>query len=216
MSHDSDLQKAVLAELSWEPSVAAGHIGVTANSGIVALTGHVESYAQKHAAELAVRRVKGVKAVAEEIEIRLPYDSKRSDEDIAAAAVNRLAWNTSVPADAVTLSVENGWITLTGELDWRYQSEAAMQDVRHLLGVIGVSNQITIKPMVNTKTLSDDISHALGRSWFFDPQTVNVSAKDGAVKLTGTVRSWRDRDLAASTAWLAQGATSVENDLSIN
>lgn len=215
MSQDSQLQQAVLDEFIWEPSVTAGHIGVTANAGVVTLSGHVDSYAKKHAAETAARRVKGVRAVAEEIEVRLPFETKRSDEEIAAAAIERLSWNVSVPKDAVQVKVEQGWVTLTGQVDWWYQKEAAEHDIRPLLGVIGVSNLATIKPRVNTAGLSDDITHALHRSWFFDPEEVHVRAEGGKVVLTGTVHSFHEREIAAQTAWAAPGATMVENDLSV-
>jgi len=213
MSHDTHLQQAVLAELNWEPSVNAAHIGVTANAGIITLSGHVDSFAAKHVVEETVRRVKGVKGIAEEIEVRLPFDHKRSDEEIAAAALNRLDWAVNVPRNAVKINVEKGWITLTGEVEWQYQREAALRDIRSLYGVIGVSNQITIKPRVDTAGLGDDIQHALHRSYFFDPETVKVTAEDGRVRLAGTVRSWHDRQLAAETAWAAPGAIAVENDL---
>jgi osmotically-inducible protein OsmY len=213
MSHDDKLQKAVLAELKWEPSITAAHIGVAAENGTITLTGHVSSYGQKHAAEMAAGRVKGVKAVAEEIEIRLPFDIKRDDADIATAAVNRLAWDTSTPHDTVKVKVEKGWVTLTGEVEWHFIKEAAEREVRNLMGVIGVSNQITIKPRVNTENLQDDIQHALHRSIFFQPENVHVSAEGGKVKLTGTVGSWMERRKAGSTAWAAPGATTVENDL---
>lgn len=212
MSNDSALKESVLAELEWEPSVTAAHIGVTARDGVVTLTGHVKAYYEKHAAEAAARRVKGVKGVAEEIEVKLPYDVKRSDEDIAAAAVTRLAWDSSIPRDVIKATVQGGWVTLTGQVDWRYEHDAAAKDVRALWGVIGVSNQITIKPRVNTYTLGSDISKALHRSWF-DWSDVKVTADGGKVKLTGKVDSWSDRLLAGDTAWAAPGATSVENDL---
>jgi osmotically-inducible protein OsmY len=215
MPNDNRLQQAVLEELNWEPSVTAAHIGVTANAGVVTLTGHVESFAQKHAAEVAVRRVKGVKAIAGEIEVRLPYETKRSDEEIAGAAIGRFEWDVSIPRDTVKVTVDKGWITLTGEVDWYYQKDSASVDVRTLFGVTGVSNQITIKPTVNTLNISDDIMHALGRSWFFDPKTISVSAQGGKVRLTGTVSSWHDRQIAATTAWAAPGATAVENDIAV-
>ena len=213
MSYDDQLQKAVLAELRWEPSITAAHIGVAADNGTVTLTGHVNSYGQKHAAEMATGRVKGVKAIAEEIEVRLPFEIKRDDADIATAAANRLAWDTGTPRDAIKIKVEAGWVTLTGEVDWHFQKEAAQREVRNLMGVRGVTNQVTIKPHVDTARLQDDIQLALHRSIFFQPENVHVSAQDGRVKLTGTVNSWRERQTAASTAWAARGATSVENDL---
>jgi osmotically-inducible protein OsmY len=213
MSQDSQLQQSVLAEFDWEPSVTAGHIGVTANAGIVTLSGHVDSYAGKHAAETAARRVKGVKAVAEEIEVRLPFDAQRSDEDIAAAAIERLSWNTSVPKDGVMVNVESGWVTLTGEVDYWFAKQAAEDDVRPLHGVTGVSNQVTIRPRVDVNNLSENITHALHRSWFFDPTTVHVSASGSRVVLTGTVESLHERDVAGRTAWAATGTATVENDL---
>lgn len=217
MSHDNDLKSAVLAELKWEPSVEASHIGVTAKDGVVTLMGHVASFAEKYAAETAAARVKGVKAIAEEVEVRLPFSIKHDDEAIAAAAVSRLAWNSSVPKDAVKVKVEKGWITLSGTVEWNYEKTSAGQDVRLLSGVVGVTNDIKIKPRVNAANISDDINHALHRSWFFDePQTVFVSADGGKVKLTGTVDSWFDRQTAADTAWAAPGATSVENDIRVS
>ena len=213
MSRDDQLQRAVLAELNWQPSITAAHIGVTADNGTVTLTGHVHSYGQKHAAEMATGRVKGVKAIAEEIEVRLPFGVKRDDADIAAAAVSRLAWDASTPRDAIKVQVEKGWVTLTGQVEWHFQKDTAEREIRNLMGVLGVSNQITIKPQVDTAHLQDDIQLALHRSIFFQPDKVHVTANDGRVKLTGTVASWQERQTAASTAWAAHGATSVENDL---
>ncbi|WP_430385442.1 BON domain-containing protein [Blastomonas fulva] len=213
MSHDAQLQKAVLAELNWEPRIVAAHIGVTAENGTVTLTGTVENYGQKHAAEMAAGRVKGVKAIAEEIEVKLPFEIKRSDADIATAAVNRLAWDTGTPDGAVKVKVEDGWVTLTGEVEWHFQMEAAEHELRHLMGVVGISNQITIKRRVDTTHLQDDIQRALHRSIFFQPERVHVTETNGRVKLTGTVDTWQDRQTAGFTAWAAHGATSVENDL---
>jgi len=213
MSQDTELQQRVLAEVNWEPSVTAAHIGVTASAGVVTLTGHVESYAQKHAAETAARRVRGVKAVAEEIEVRLPFDRKRDDGDIAAAILERLTWDVSIPEDSVKVRVENGWVTLTGEVGWHYQKDAAEQDVRRLHGVVGVSNQTTIRPHVDTSMISDDITHALHRSWFFDGNAVKVRADGGKVTLSGKVESIHARSVAAATAWSAPGTTAVENDI---
>ena len=212
MSRDDQLQKAVLAELHWEPSITAAHIGVTAENGIVTLSGHVLSFRQKRAAEMATGRVKGVKAVAEEIEVRLPSEFKRDDVEIAGAAVNRLFWNEGTPRDAIKIKVEKGWLTLTGEVNFHFQKETAEREVRNLIGVTGVSNQITVKTYVDTAHISDDIQHALHRSWF-SPEQAHVTAQDGRIKLTGTVHSWQERRTAASTAWAARGAISVENEL---
>jgi len=215
MQNDNQLQKAVTEELSWEPSIKAAHIGVTAKDGVVTLSGHVDSYMEKQAAEKAARRVKGVKAVAEEIEVKLAFDAKRTDDEIAAAALNRLEWDVEVPNDIIRIKVEKGWVTLTGEVEWHFQQVAAERDVRALLGVVGVSNQTSIKPRVNEKNISENIRHALHRSWF-DAKTINVTAKGGEIHLTGTADSWYDRQLAASTAWAAPGATGVQNDITIN
>ncbi len=205
-----------MAELSWEPSVTAAHIGVTAKAGVVALTGHVESYAEKFAAEAAASRVKGVRAVAEEIEVRLPMDAVRTDEEIAAAAIERLSWDVSVPKDAVSVKVETGWVTLTGQVDWNYQKDLAEQDIRRLFGVVGLSNQLSIKPHLDVAGISDNITHALHRTWFYEPSQVKVTAEGGRVRLTGNVDTFHDRQTAAATAWGASGVTGVENDIVVN
>lgn len=214
MSHDGQLQERVLAELTWEPSLTAGHIGVTAVDGVVTLTGHVENYAAKSAAETAARRVRGVRAVAEELEVRLPTESVRDDADIAAAALNRLDWDVSVPEGVVGVRVEGGWVTLTGAVDWRYQKDAAERGIRPLYGVSGVSNHISIKARVDTRHLRDQITHALQRSWY-GAGDVRVSAEGGKVRLTGTVHTPHDREAAGWTAWAAPGTAEVENDIAV-
>jgi osmotically-inducible protein OsmY len=216
MQADSQLKTDVLAELRWEPSVTAAHIGVTAKDGVVTLTGHVGTYAEKRAAETAAGRVKGVKGIAEEIEVKLPFDVKRGDEDVAQAAVQRLGWSSTVPRDAVKVKVEKGWVTLTGQVDWHFQKDAAVAEVRYMQGVVGVSDEVTVKPQVNVATLGHDITTALHRSWFWDDEAhVTVSANAGAVKLSGNVDSWHDRQVAANTAWAARGTTSVENLITV-
>ena len=214
MSHDKQLKQAVLDELNWEPSVNAAHIGVVADEGVITLTGHVESYWEKSAAEKAARRVNDVKAVAEELEVRLPFSVKHGDADIASSAVDRLKWDASVPKNAVMVKVEKGQVTLTGEVEWHYQQEAAADEIRHIWGVVGVHNEITIKPKPDTSKIKDQILVALNRSWF-DPATINVSAQGGKVTLTGNVESWYERDEAGAAAWAASGTTSVVNDLAI-
>ena len=215
MNNDSSLQESVEAELNWEPSISAAHIGVAVKNGVVTLTGHVNTYAEKHAAEKATGRVKGVKAIAEELEVRLSSETKRTDEEIAASAVMRLAWNVCVPRDSVKIHVEKGWITMTGQVDWNFQKDAANQDLRRLFGVIGVSNQVTIKPRVDVANLSNDIKHALHRSWFFDRDNISVTASEGKVTLKGFVPTFEDKQVAAWTAWGAPGVTDVENDLAV-
>jgi len=215
MSNDQSVKNAVLDELKWEPSVNAAHIGVTARDGVVTLTGHVEKFAEKSAAEKATRRVNEVKAVAEEIEVRLPFSVKHGDDEIAAAAADRLKWDSSIPSGAVKVKVEKGWVTLTGQIEWHYQAEAAVSAIRGLWGVTGVSNEITVKSKPDTSAIRESIIKALDRSWF-DPANIDVTARDGNVKLTGKVNFWYERDEAGSAAWAAPGTTSVENNISIS
>ncbi len=215
MSNDSKLKQAVLDELSWEPSVTAAHIGVAAHDGVITLSGHVATYAEKHAAEAAATRVKGVRAVAEEIEVQLPSQTTRTDEEIGAAAVQRMMWDSSIPANAVHVKVEKGWVTLSGEVKWFFQKEAAAHDVRSLWGVLGVSDQVTVRPHVDTSRIKEAITEALGRTWLFDPNTVTVHADGGKVRLGGTARSMAEERIAIVTAWAAPGVMAVENDIRI-
>ena len=215
MSNDKVLKQAVLDELEWDPSVNSAHIGVSAKNGIVTLTGNVESYFEKSAAEKAARKVNDVKGVAEEIEVRLPFEVKHGDEEIAAAAVGRLKWSSTIPRDAVKVKVERGFVTLTGEVDWHYQQNAAADDVRGLWGVVGVSNQITLKPKPNVSNIQEKIKVALNRSWF-DPAAINVFAHGGTVKLTGKVHSLVERDEADAAAWASPGTMFVENNISVS
>ncbi len=212
MSQDRQLQEAVLAEFLWEPSVTAGHVGVSANNGIVTLTGQVPDYLAKLAAEHAAARVRGVKAVAQEIEVVLPSQTTNDDETIARAALDRIAWEVSVPADDIKLEVEDGWIKLTGEVEWHFQKDAAESVIRGLRGVVGISNRITLKPHVNVADISHDIGTALHRSWF-DPSTIQVTADGSKVTLKGTVHTPADKWTASTTAWGSRGITEVENDL---
>lgn len=214
MSQDQKLQASVLAELMWEPSITAAHVGVTADDGVVTLTGHVENYFQKHAAEKAAARVKGVKGVAQKLEVRLFGASKRSDEQIAHAAIDRLAWEVTVPSDAVKIEVEKGYVTLTGAVGWHFEKDAAERTIRGLYGVMGISNEIVIKSQPNAMNTSADIDVALHRSWF-DPKTIRVTTDGGKVKLTGSVHTPGDRFTAGAAAWGSPGATIVENDLVI-
>jgi osmotically-inducible protein OsmY len=209
---DHDLKQSVLDELAWDPSVSEAHIGVTAHAGVVTLTGHVASYAEKCAAEHAVGRVSGVKAIAEELEIRYLYDVGHSDEDIARQALNVLAWDLSVPRDKVRVKVEKGWITLSGEVHWYYQKNAAEKDVRKLFGVMGVSNLIAIEPVVQASDIQKKIKAAFGRNAEFEAAHIVVSTEGSKITLSGKVDSYYERTLAENTAWSAPGVTAV-NDL---
>lgn len=214
MAFDKDLKQNVLDELNWTPNVNGAHIGVAAHEGVVTLTGHVETYSEKLDAEHAVRRVKGAKAIANEIEIKLASSGKRDDEDIAKAAINVLAWDGNVPSDAIKVAVSKGWVTLSGQVEWYFQKEAAAQDIRRLLGVVGVSNQATVKPKIDTAVIAENIEFALNRAWF-DTKRIKVIADGGKVILSGKVDTWSDWQEASEVAWAAEGATSVENNIVI-
>jgi osmotically-inducible protein OsmY len=215
MLNNSQLQSNVLAELGWEPSVDAGNIGVSVHDGVVTLNGHVDSFWQKFAAENAAARVKGVKAVAEELQVKLPFDVKHGDEEIAKAAIQRLLWDSSLPRDAIKVRVENGQVTLNGTVNWHYQKESAEHAIRYLNGVVSVFNHINIEPTVNASNVAEDITKALHRSWYYDANTIKVKANGGAITLTGEVTTWNARDLAGTTAWSAPGASSVQNDIRV-
>src|SRR5579872_3150781 len=189
MMTNQDLQVLVENALGWEPSIDANDIGVTADGGVVTLRGNVRSYAEKLAAERAALRVFGVKAVANDLAVHITGASERSDTDLAQAAVAALKWHTLIPADAVTVSVAGGWITLKGTVDWRYQKDAASRAVRELTGVKGVNNDIALKPQIRTMDLREKIEAAFKRSAELDARRINVSATDGTVVLSGNVRS---------------------------
>jgi len=212
---DSSLQQAVLDELSWQPSVEAANIGVTAKDGVVTLTGHVGSYAEKWAAERAAGSVFGVKAVAEELEVRYPFERKEDDADIAQRALQVLSWDTEVPKDKVKVKVEKGLVTLSGNLDWHYQRSAAESDVRKLHGVIGLNNQIVIKPRVQASNVRDKIKAALKRKAQIEADHITVTTDGSKVTLGGNVDTWYERSLAERTAWSAPGVTQVENRLTV-
>jgi osmotically-inducible protein OsmY len=212
---DVELQREVMNELKFEPSVDAAHIGVAVNDGIVTLTGHVSSFAEKYAAENAAKRVYGVKAVANQIDVKLPGSSLRTDEEIAAAAVNALKSNILVPAEKIKVTVSKGWITLEGEVEWRYQRDAAENAVRYLPGVKGLFNLITIKPRVTPTEVKAKIDEALKRNAEMDARRIHVEVQGGKVILRGTVRSWAEKQEAELEAWGAPGVYSVENLITV-
>ena len=215
MKTDMELKNDVLAELKWQPTVDAADIGVSVENGVVTLRGEVSSYPEKRAAERAVEKVYGIKALAEEIEVKLPGSSQRNDTDIAQAAVDALKWNISVPQDRVKVKVQDGWITLTGEVDWWYQKRAAENAVHYLTGVKGVSNLIAIKPKVKAFEVKDKIINAFKRNARFDAQKIQVETSGGRVTLRGNVHSWAERDDAVDAAWAAPGVSAVESHIKV-
>lgn len=214
-TEDLKLRQDVLDELEWEPSVDAAHVGVAARHGVVTLSGHVGSFADKLAAERAAWRVAGVKAVAQEIEVRVPSDRKTSDEEIAARALRMLEWDVAVPHERITLKVEHGLVTLGGEVEWRYQREEAEDDVRRLSGVKGVINGIAVKPKVGAADVQAQIRRAFERSAELEADHITVAVENGKVVLGGKVSAWIERELAERAAWAAPGVTSVENQIVI-
>ncbi len=215
---NKELQQSVHDELEWDPSVDAAHIGVTANDGVVTLTGHVPSYAAKWSAESAAGRVFGVKVIADELDVRYAGDTRVTDDDIAKRVLQVLSWDVRVPSGMVKVKVENGWVTLSGEVHWYFERNAAESDVRGLHGVTGVINEINIKPSVRASAsdVREKITSALDRNAQVEADNISVTTDGGKVTLSGSVQSWQERDLAERTAWSAPGVTEVEDRLTVN
>lgn len=215
MKTDLQLQQDVMAELKWEPAVHAAQIGVEVTEGVVTLAGEVSSYAEKWAAEYAAQRVSGVKALAVTMKVKLSAFGKRTDADIAESAMNILNWTGSIPSGAVKVMVEGGWLTLSGDVAWQYQRQMATDCVRNLVGVVGVSNQIAVKPPLSAMVIQSDIEAALQRRAVADAQTITVDVSGGDVTLSGTVHSWSERDLATRAAWGTAGVHKVVDHMNL-
>ena len=216
MKTDSQLQKDVMAELAWEPSIHATQIGVEVKDGVVTLDGTVATYTEKWNAELAAQRVAGVKALAIELKVKLIESGVRTDSDIATSARNVLQWTSAVQSDAVKISVEKGWITLTGQVDWKFQKEAAADAVRFLSGVVGVNDLITIGPSLKAAVVKADIEAAIKRAATEDGKRISVGVSGGDVTLSGTIHSWAERDLATQSAWNSPGVSKVIDNLTLS
>jgi osmotically-inducible protein OsmY len=212
---DRELQQRVMDELKFEPSLDPAHIGVSVNDGIVILSGHVSSYAERYAAERAAKRVNGVRAVVNELEVVLPGTSQCTDEDLAESVVGTLRWNLLVPHDKIKVTVSKGWVTLEGEVRWQFQKKAAERAIRHLPGLVGVTNLIKVIPRVSPEDLKPKIEEALKRSAELDSRRITVEVDGGKVILKGTVSSWAEREAAERAAWAAPGIESVENLITV-
>lgn len=215
MKTDADLKRDVTAELAWDPAVKSTAIGVAVKDGVVTLTGHLDTFAEKHAASNALRRVAGVKAIALELDVKLSADHKRNDTEIANSAEEALKWNTQVPLESVRLTVDHGWVTLQGDVEWDYQRRSVEKAIRPLMGVVGIGNEITLRTQPKAADLSRKIEEALGRQAVREAKHIRVSVEGTTVNLTGTVHSWQERDAAQGVAWSAPGVRTVVNELNV-
>ncbi|GES40761.1 BON domain-containing protein [Rhizobium dioscoreae] len=212
---DITLRQNILDELEFEPKVDAAEIGVTARDGVITLTGHVGTYAEKDAAEKAARRVKGVRAIAQEIDVRILGPRRTDDDDIARRAVKILDWNISIPKQMVQIRVCKGVVTLTGNVEWQYQKNAAAAAVRDLAGVVGVSNLIEVVPGISADDVKKRIENALERDAELEARAIQVDVSGGKVTLKGKVRTWSERRAAERAAWSAPGVCALDDQLAI-
>jgi osmotically-inducible protein OsmY len=212
---DREIQQHVESALEWDPCIDAAKVGVTAADGVITLRGDIRTYAEKAAAERVALRVYGVKAVANDLQVRLDGEVARTDTEIAQAAVNALAWSAMVPKNRISITVSDGIVTLKGIVDWQYQKDAAARAVRDLKGVKGLIANITVQPQVKIADVRTKIEQAFQRSAEIDARRVHVSVLDGKVTLSGKVHSWAEREEARRVAWAAPGVTLVDDRLAV-
>jgi osmotically-inducible protein OsmY len=215
MKTDTQLKADISDELAWDLAINAAPIGVAVKDGVVTLTGQLTTFAEKYAVQRAVQRVGGVRGIAIDLEVQLAPEHKRSDAEIAEAAISAMRWHSMVPDERVKVEVESGWVTLTGELDWGYQYANAEQAIQPLLGVRGVTNLITIKPRVSAKDLGTEITAALTRQAEREAHHINVEVEGGIVTLSGKVHSMAEHDAAIGTAFSARGVSRVVDHLRV-
>ena len=213
MKSDMQIKKDIQDELVWDPAVNATDVGVIVKDGVVTLTGHLATFAEKHAAERAAQRVSGVKAVAVEIDVRLSSSNTRGDADIAVAVNHALAWNVAIPNESIQTKVEKGWVNLSGEVEWDFQRRAAERAVRDLVGVTGVTNLVKVRPPVSHADIQQSIEGALTRQAEREARHLQVIVDGSRVTLKGKVHSWAERRAAQGAAWSAPGVTQVTNEL---
>lgn len=213
MKTDSQLQHDVIEELKWEPQVDHSQIGVAARDGVVTLTGFVPTYAQKIAAEKAARRVFGVRAVAQDIEVRFASDPKTSDSEIAQRILDIFGWDVVIPDRRLTVKVEHGWVTLGGHVDWNFEKAAAFRAASRIGGVKGISNFIEVESNASAHDVRDRIAAAFKRSSAIDSSAISIEVDGGTVKLSGRVKGWNERKVAENAAWSAPGVTRVEDEI---
>lgn len=212
---DKLIRQNIIDELDFDPSIDAAHIGVAVENGIVTLTGHVGSYTERVAAEKAAQKVRGVRGVVEEIQVRFGGETPPRDEDIAQRAVQMLDWSVTVPKGAVQVKVQNGWVTLSGKVDWQYQREEAYRSIRRLAGVAGIMNTIEVAPKASAPDVRSKIMAALKRNAELEADAIKVTVKDAKVVLEGKVNAWYERELAENAAWSAPGVRAVEDHLTL-